>query len=1002
MSQVSFTPDVPQPARYLVYINGVRTPVESVTVQTGIFAPMQASIRMPAHNLLARLGAEDRVQVSVFYLDVWYDSDNPRWCLLFEGEISGWSYLRRGKSRYITYSVQSHLAILSQLFFYFLSGSDKSVGPKGISNTNYPNQFTFKGKYPAQFFSQAFNAKRALARPFDLIENVLYAVMGEHRAKTMTASTKSYDVTAELKRQKEIATLSRSAALEEAFKKEARDKGIAADKLGPGLKKTITAKYEELAKKNLQREATYLRENKIPGFGKLDISKASLENLQDAVLKANAQQIIKERSLLSKSITQSGFYARYMRLIRFLEHWCCAPYLEGRPGVSNPLSGKLGGGVFPMLNAVKAKKIFKAIGKHAGVKYGDQANVWSMLQGVFSFLAYEIIEVLAPPAMTLDKYGLPNSAFDTHAPYTISRDDVRYETGKNEPYYANWADSLINAKQRVSISSYMTKPQLFFGMPPACNTFFPSMITGLSYNEPYQASPTRVYFNRKGQIKKLNLKNSIPGYAASATRVGFPSVVRRHIQDAHSSLSNDMEFLVFPEEYYRGPKPLMQDLPLMFKNMQEVANSSRFSRPSGDPELKEVSSTLQESRDNAIYAASLSESIAASQKANKEGFTLHALYYLLAQKEYYRHRYSVNSGAVESVFNPYVVAGYPITVFDDSDMGINLFATAVKVTHTLDETQMRTSVAFQYGRTFEEMFSTLYASGEALDIAPTDPLAEIQDLLQDANTAEHYYSLLFRMEEIENFSSSIEEGNTAPTNAQAGLTTGSDLKHAVMDYRQLVGWKLGQTDGQSEHPILIREEDRSAASSLVGNTFGLDVGVKLNTPVTPLNRAKPIFESMVYALNYCSRPVCTLEQYIDFYSVAGRGKTSLQVLGRGRGTRVGVIKEDLASIPPYYNVIRQFIGGPGVEPGSNIANVSEDLKRRTGLDANSTNLQLDVLTPLGRQVVIQVSSGSKADFFDLPDSRKDWQEALLVYLGEIADPAPSGATQSTYLVPPLG
>jgi len=27
-----------------------------------------------------------------------------------------------------------------------------------------------------------------------------------------------------------------------------------------------------------------------------------------------------------------------------------------------------------------------------------------------------------------------------------------------------------------------------------------------------------------------------------------------------------MEFLVFPEEYFRGPKPLLRDIPLLFQN----------------------------------------------------------------------------------------------------------------------------------------------------------------------------------------------------------------------------------------------------------------------------------------------------------------------------------------------------------------------------------------------------------------------------------------------------
>ena len=137
--------------------------------------------------------------------------------------------------------------------------------------------------------------------------------------------------------------------------------------------------------------------------------------------------------------------------------------------------------------------------------------------------------------------------------------------------------------------------------------------------------------------------------------------------------------------------------------------------------------------------------------------------------------------------------------------------------------------------------------------------------------------------------------------------------------------------------------------------------------------------------------MCTLEQYIDFYAVAGLGKAGLDPVGRGRGIRVGT-RDEGEGIPQYYNIIRQFIGGPGVEPGSTIAD--ED-----GEGNEQSRFVLEVIGANGDNVVVSVvEAGSKGTYEDLPDSRKDWQELLIQYVSSISDSNPKGDSIARDLV----
>ena len=137
-------------------------------------------------------------------------------------------------------------------------------------------------------------------------------------------------------------------------------------------------------------------------------------------------------------------------------------------------------------------------------------------------------------------------------------------------------------------------------------------------------------------------------------------------------------------------------------------------------------------------------------------------------------------------------------------------------------------------------------------------------------------------------------------------------------------------------------------------------------------------------MRFVSRPVCTLEEYIDFYKHAPdfiSGASSITG-GRGRGTRGGIrYLDSRINLAKHYRVIREFVGGPGFEPGAKVK--AAEVKDETDTAVPQTELLLKYRTGDGGRIVERVfadlKGGDTASVQDLPDLAQDSQEVLLLY-----------------------
>jgi len=178
-------PDDAYQVAWIVYINGLECPVQSVDTQYGVWKIPEATINLVPDASMQRFGAEDRVNVQVFYCDYWVDPDNPTFRLLYDGEVVSWSYNSMQKQRMLSLHCVDYIQIFTQIFFFFMSNVDDiAIGTSGetigvdIAGVHTAGNATL---FPYSLFAEGLvspdNQQAPLIkRPIDLVYNVVRAL----------------------------------------------------------------------------------------------------------------------------------------------------------------------------------------------------------------------------------------------------------------------------------------------------------------------------------------------------------------------------------------------------------------------------------------------------------------------------------------------------------------------------------------------------------------------------------------------------------------------------------------------------------------------------------------------------------------------------------------------------------------------------------------------------------------------------------------------------------
>jgi uncharacterized protein YcbK (DUF882 family) len=183
-------------AGWLVYINGLEIPVETVSTSSGIWQPPTATLGLSPHALLRRIGAEDRLQVAIFYLDHHW-GDFPTFRLLGEYEVVGYGYNNTPRGRQMQLQCMGQMAFFQQLNFFYISAVDDMVLALSVAGqTNTAVAYNARVLYPFSIFYDGLLTSTAddkpgepIKRPIEFVLNVFKALLAASDQDKGAAST---------------------------------------------------------------------------------------------------------------------------------------------------------------------------------------------------------------------------------------------------------------------------------------------------------------------------------------------------------------------------------------------------------------------------------------------------------------------------------------------------------------------------------------------------------------------------------------------------------------------------------------------------------------------------------------------------------------------------------------------------------------------------------------------------------------------------------------------
>jgi hypothetical protein len=561
-----------------------------------------------------------------------------------------------------------------------------------------------------------------------------------------------------------------------------------------------------------------------------------------------------------------NFFARWLKMTKYHKKWCALPGLEDKKKDT----------CFPILKAIQDTETLRALQQGIGQQIGSAGSAWDLLQYVFGVMYMEVAMIPSPPTAVIDK----NTG-------VIQNDAV-----------------LASPSQFKGIMSHFVKPQCFFSLPPTCNVVFPSMTDSFTFRETYITQPTRLYLSEEFITNYLgNMQNGQLTAQGEIARgllgTGYPRPIRKRLLDLSGDVqTNDKSCLLFPEEFYKGPVPARLNGPPWMYMLWDQQKADMG-------EAKKLLSDIE------------------TEEGEEEG-AVNSVFDAYAEYEYYRARYAERQGGLSMVWNPYVLPGFPLAIFDQENSGFHCMAYVNNISHSFHSSGvMKTDLTLSFIRTMTEFIGVMGDStsfSTELDIAPVEVIPEISEQFQKLTNAQSIYEKL--------------------------LYGGKKLtRPAVFNWKDMV--KLKSIYGVEYD---LKYDDLKGKNMQETNNIYLQ----------PQEAYLPLFSNYTAAMQYVSRPVCTLKEYIEAYHE--RPLQSLLDDGTVRGeyrSFYSVTKDKNKTAGAiFWGRIYKLLQGPGTDPGVAVSNIGPDPDYAPAEE--------------GSLKIVDRSTG-------MPETRQNWDKVLEEY-----------------------
>lgn len=519
-------------AAWVCYVNGLEVPIMGFDVDYGVWAFPTFRIHFLPDPSVTRLGAEDRVQVALFYLDHWYDPAKPEFRLLVDGEITGWAYSHSGGSRSIAFTCVAHARIFEQLYFYYMTNVDDIVAsrsPDMAASSVAPTPGPF---YPYGLFHQGLTptSEQAAAEPAGYTGA---APVASETASPSTPIQAPYEFVTNVIRgciSSEVPDSRRSAPMMNFFGRWIR----------------TTSFHNRWVRLPLLEDPANLSQR----IGVFPIFNAA----------RNSEALTAMQRHVSSQVGNAGniwnLFQQVLGLVNMeigmLPNPCSVMVQLNDPS-GGPSSNPTDGRIIEAPRYDTPQRDQRSIAERVPLPDFNPAPVGPT----------------PLPSIEADLYRAAQPGDGVQMP---ANSQGGVEQG-------------INPTTPIRLAQYFVKPLNFFGEPPACNIIFPSMIDtsggGWGFNEDYASQPTRTYVNDSVMTNLLRAQGPNREFMLHALSVGYPeeanAVLHHRVgsdsQRARGPAESGKNLLIWPEEFYKGPVTTKVDLPAWFQMLRQFSNA---------------------------------------------------------------------------------------------------------------------------------------------------------------------------------------------------------------------------------------------------------------------------------------------------------------------------------------------------------------------------------------------------------------------------------------------
>jgi hypothetical protein len=319
------------------------------------------------------------------------------------------------------------------------------------------------------------------------------------------------------------------------------------------------------------------------------------------------------------------------------------------------------------------------------------------------------------------------------------------------------------------------KPQLPYYYSPICNVLYPNMIRSINLQQDDYGIPTRINIKNNelpgasggpntNYRAPASIREAIAGFAGTSKRaatdvgtsngtpVSNPELVRTGTRDMNEvildvkgnfvdNINQNLQSTLGSSHskvglYEQGRGVKFEKL--IMPKWLSFYSASMFKDPEGSDGWPSANDT-----ENYNAIQTLAEGWAdrygdgkATLNPWERASGLKAYQRLLVAAADYQYAQSVarsRAGNVESIFNPYIVPGYPMDIVDDTPNHPSFHAYCTSVTHTITSTSISTSISFVSAMTYTEL-ANYYMPGSHPWLQVSLGLAKDQNIVQASQT----------------------------------------------------------------------------------------------------------------------------------------------------------------------------------------------------------------------------------------------------------------------------